>query len=52
MYFRSLLGKYNTDDTGRQIGKRNYLLQWQDNQRRLVAPAELAEQELIYPLPY
>jgi hypothetical protein len=51
MYFRSLLGLYNTDDTGRQIGKTNYLLQWQDNQRRLVAPENLAERTLIYPLP-
>jgi len=51
MYFRSLLGLYNTDDTGRQVGKTNYLLQWQDNQRRLVAPAQLAERDLIYPLP-
>ena len=51
MYFRSLLGLYNTDDTGRQVGKTNYLLQWQGNQRRLVAPAQLAERELIYPLP-
>ena len=51
MYFRSLLGKYNTDETGRQIGKTNYLLQWQDNQRRLIAPAHLAEREFIYPLP-
>ena len=51
MYFRSLLGKYNTDDSGRQVGKTNYLLQWQENQRRLIAPAELAEREFIYPLP-
>ncbi len=51
MYFRSLLGLYNTDDTGRQVGKTNYLLQWQDNQRRLVAPDNLAERTLIYPLP-
>ena len=51
MYFRSLLGLYNTDDTGRQVGKTNFLLQWQDDKRRLVAPAILAEKELIYPLP-
>jgi branched-chain amino acid transport system substrate-binding protein len=51
MYFRSLLGKYNTDENGRQVGKTNYLLQWQDNQRRLIAPAVLAEREFIYPLP-
>jgi branched-chain amino acid transport system substrate-binding protein len=51
MYFRSLLGLYNTDDTGRQIGKTNYQLQWQDNRRRLVAPEQVAERDLIYPLP-
>lgn len=50
MFFRSLLGKYRVDDTGRQIGKRNYVLQWQDNRRRLVAPDDLAETPLIYPL--
>lgn len=51
MYFRSLLGKYQVDANGRQIGKRNYLLQWQDNKRRLIAPQKLAERALIYPLP-
>jgi branched-chain amino acid transport system substrate-binding protein len=51
MYFRSLLGLYNVDETGRQVGKTNFMLQWQDKQRRLVAPAQLAERELIYPLP-
>jgi len=51
MRFRSLLGHYQVDETGRQMAKRNYLLQWQDNQRRLVAPEYLAERELIYPRP-
>lgn len=51
MRFRSLVGHYQVDETGRQMAKRNYLLQWQDNQRRLVAPAYLAERELIYPRP-
>ena len=51
MYFRSLLGKYEVDETGRQKGMRNYVLQWQENHRRLVAPGNLAESELIYPLP-
>jgi len=50
MYFRSLFGRYQVDDTGRQIGKRNYVLQWQNNQRRLVAPVKLAERALVYPL--
>lgn len=52
MYFNSLLGKYNTDETGRQVGKSNYLLQWQNDKRRLVAPKNLADTELIYPLPW
>ncbi len=51
MYFRSLLGLYNTNEAGKQIGKTNYLLQWQDDRRRLIAPANLAEREFIYPLP-
>lgn len=51
MYFRSLLGKYHVDETGRQIGHRNYMLQWQDGRRRLVAPANVAERKLIYPAP-
>ncbi len=49
MRFRSLLGHYQVDETGRQMGKRNYLLQWQDNRRRLVRPSNIAERELIYP---
>jgi len=51
MRFRSLLGRYQVDDTGRQIGKRNYVLQWQDGHRRLVAPENVAERTLVYPLP-
>ena len=51
MYFRALIGSYNVDETGRQIGRRNLVLQWQDNKRRLVAPEVLAERDLIYPLP-
>ncbi len=51
MEFSSLLGKYRVSETGRQEGKSNYLLQWQDNHRRLVAPQHLAEREMIFPLP-
>lgn len=51
MYFRSLLGKYSVSESGQQEGKRNVLLQWQDGHRRLVAPLDLAERELIHPLP-
>ena len=49
--FRSLLGHYRVDETGRQVGKSNYLLQWQDNRRRLVWPENIAEREFIYPRP-
>ncbi len=51
MRFRSLIGHYEVDGNGRQVGKSNYLLQWQDGNRRLVAPANVAERELIYPRP-
>lgn len=51
MQFNSLLGQYNVNETGRQIGKKNYLLQWQDGRRRLVEPKTLAESKLIYPMP-
>ena len=49
MTFHSLMGSYEVDETGRQVGKRNYLLQWQDDRRRLVAPRDVAERKLVYP---
>jgi len=52
MVFNSLLGIYKVDDAGRQVGKNNYLMQWQGKDRRLVAPAALAESRLIYPMPW
>ena len=51
MYFHALIGSYRVDKTGRQIGRRNLVLQWQDDHRRLIAPESVAEQPLIYPLP-
>jgi len=51
MVFNSLLGIYKVDANGRQVGKDNYLLQWQGNDRRLVAPSIVAETTLIYPKP-
>jgi hypothetical protein len=50
MYFRALIGPYDVDDTGRQIGRTNYVLQWQDDRRRLIAPEAAADADLIYPL--
>ena len=51
MYIHALIGSYRVDKTGRQIGRRNLVLQWQDGHRRLIAPESVAEQSLIYPLP-
>ena len=51
MVFNSLLGIYDVNENGRQVGKSNYLLQWQGNDRRLVAPSNVAESQLIYPKP-
>ena len=50
MVFNSLLGIYKVDADGRQVGKSNYLFQWQGKDRRLVAPANIAESKLAYPL--
>lgn len=50
MVFNSLLGIYKVDAEGRQVGKNNYLFQWQGKDRRLVAPAIVAETKLIYPM--
>jgi len=51
MYFRALIGPYQVDETGRQKDRHNYILQWQDNHRVVVAPEEIAQRALIYPLP-
>ena len=50
MVFNSLLGIYKVDADGRQVGKSNYLLQWQGKDRRLVKPDLLAESKLVYPM--
>ena len=49
MIFRSLLGNYRVDATGKQIGKEIFLLQWQEDGRRLVLPENLAERPVIFP---
>ncbi|MEE4144090.1 MAG: amino acid ABC transporter substrate-binding protein [Halieaceae bacterium] len=51
MVFNSLLGIYKVDADGRQVGKNNYLIQWQGQDRRLVAPDNIAESTLMYPMP-
>lgn len=51
MYFRALIGTYRVSESGRQEGRTNFVLQWQDQRRRLVAPANIADRKLIYPMP-
>ena len=49
MTFLSLLGRYRVDETGKQIGEKMHVMQWQDGARRLVLPERLAERPVRYP---
>jgi branched-chain amino acid transport system substrate-binding protein len=49
MKFRSILGGYEVDDTGRQLDKDTYVMQWQHGERRLVLPKELRDSPIEYP---
>jgi len=49
MKFRSLLGHYRVDDTGVQVAKRAYVLQWQDGNRLLVLPDEVRDAPVRFP---
>jgi len=45
MSFLSLMGRYNVDETGKQIGKEMFLIQWQEGKRVLILPANIAEKK-------
>ncbi len=48
---RTLYGRFRLDPaTGIQVGHRVLTVQWQDGNRRIVWPRNLAERPLIYPL--
>ena len=49
--FRSLLGHYRVDETGKQIEKPMYVIQWQKGRRRLIYPKNLARFDVLYPFP-
>jgi len=49
MKFRSLLGHYRVDTSGKQTGKQIFLIQWQDGRRRLILPENLAESPVDFP---
>jgi branched-chain amino acid transport system substrate-binding protein len=49
MRFRSLLGLYDADETGRQVGKQIFVMQWQNGYRLLVLPRQLRDSPIVYP---
>jgi len=49
MKFRSLLGHYDVDETGMQVGKSIFVLQWQNGYRLLVLPELMQESPIQYP---
>ena len=49
MIFRSLLGRYRVDETGKQVAKSIYVMQWLDGRRRLVLPKDLREYPIQFP---
>jgi branched-chain amino acid transport system substrate-binding protein len=49
MKFRSILGPYEVDSTGKQLAKETYVMQWQHGDRRLVLPRELRDSPIEYP---
>ena len=50
MRFGSLMGRYRVEDSGRQLEKETFVMQWQDGHRLLVLPKQLRAGPIIYPL--
>jgi branched-chain amino acid transport system substrate-binding protein len=49
MKFQSILGRYQVDETGKQIAKSTYVMQVQKGYRLLVLPKSLQESKVEYP---
>jgi branched-chain amino acid transport system substrate-binding protein len=49
MKFRSILGGYEVDDSGMQLAKDTYVMQWQHGERHLVLPRQLRDSPIEYP---
>lgn len=49
MTFRSILGRYRVDDSGAQIAKSTYVMQWQNGLRLLILPEDLRDAPAVYP---
>jgi branched-chain amino acid transport system substrate-binding protein len=51
--FKTFYGHFRIDPvTGRQLGHRNVIIQWQGGEKYTVYPEEMAEAKLIYPGPW
>jgi branched-chain amino acid transport system substrate-binding protein len=50
MKFGSLLGRYRVDDSGKQLAKKTFVMQWQNGRRLLVLPTQRRESQIAYPL--
>ena len=50
MKFGSLLGRYRVDNSGEQLAKETFVMQWQNGHRLLVLPRERRDSPIIYPL--
>lgn len=46
-----LAGIFKVDPTGLQVGYKVLLMQWQNNELRIMGPKELAEAPLVFPFP-
>jgi branched-chain amino acid transport system substrate-binding protein len=47
----TIYGPYKVDDTGNQVGKPSYLVQWLKGERKIVWPDNLAEAQAVVPVP-
>ena len=45
----TVFGHYKVDQTGKQIGKPGYAIQWISGERHIVLPSEVATHEVVYP---
>lgn len=50
MTFDSLLGHYHVDDSGKQLAKKTFVMQWQNGYRLLVLPVQRRDSQISYPL--
>jgi branched-chain amino acid transport system substrate-binding protein len=51
--FKTFYGYFRIDPaTGRQLGHRNVIIQWQEGEKRIIAPEDMAETEPLYPLDF